>query len=231
MQFDPILAWNSLPLLLEATATTLSVLIPVLIIGLTLSIPLAVLRLDKGPWSPAVATYVTFFRGVPSLVLLYLLYSGLPQFPIIRETWLWIIFSQAYACAIIGLTLTHSAYMAEIVRGGLAAIPPGAIEAAAALGLSSRQIFFRLRLPMAARYTLRAYQNELLIMVKSTSALSAITIVDLTAAANSIFDYTYDPFTPLLTAAAIYWCITNAMRLGFDLSDFHLNRHLSHVRA
>jgi ABC-type arginine/histidine transport system permease subunit len=100
------------------------------------------------------------------------------------------------------------------------------MEAAAALGLSPRQVLFRLRLPMAARYVLKAYQNELLIMVKSTSAVSAITLVDLTAAANTVFDYTYDPFTPLVTAAAIYWCIINVMRIGFTFADQKLNRHL-----
>jgi len=63
-------------------------------------------------------------------------------------------------------------------------------------------------------------------MIKSTSAVSAITIVDLTAAANTVFDYTYDPFTPLVTAAAIYWSIINVMRLAFNIADRRLNRHL-----
>lgn len=80
-----------------------------------------------------------------------------------------------------------------------------------------------------AHYVLRAYQNELLIMVKSTAAVSAITLVDLTAAANTVFDYTYDPFTPLITAAAIYWCITNSIRLGFSIADRRLNRYLARV--
>lgn len=226
MHFDPTLAWNSLPFLLSATGTTLSVLIPVLMLGMALAIPLAVIRLENNKKSAVVAAYVTFFRGVPSLVVLYLVYSGLPQFSIIRDTFLWVIFSQAYACALIGLTLTHSAYMTEIIRGGLAVIPKGTIEAASVLGLSPTQTFFRLRLPLTARYILRAYQNELLIMIKSTAALSAITIVDLTAAANSIFDYTYDPFTPLLTAAGIYWCMINLLRLAFNFADRRLNRHL-----
>lgn len=64
-------------------------------------------------------------------------------------------------------------------------------------------------------------------MVKSTAALSAITIVDLTAAANSIFDYTYDPFTPLLTAALIYWCLTNMIRLVIGIADQKLNQHIA----
>ncbi len=226
MYFDPVLAWNSLPLLLTATARTLSVLIPVLIFGAVIAVYLAVIRVENRKGAGFVAAYVNFFRGVPSLVVLYMIYSGLPQFSIIRDTWLWSIFSQAYLCALIGLTLTHSAYMTEIVRGGLAVIPKGMIEASAVLGLTERQTFFRLRLPVAIRYALRAYQNEIMIMIKSTAALSAITIVDLTAAANSIFDYTYDPFTPLLTAAAIYWCLINGVRFIFSTADRNLNRHL-----
>ena len=162
-------------------------------------------------------------------MLLYLIYSGLPQFSFVRDTFLWNVFSSAYVCAWLGLALTHSGFMAEIIRGGLAAIPKGTIEAAQTLGLKPAQILFRLRLPLVARYVLRAYQNELLIMVKSTAAVSAITLVDLTAAANTVFDYTYDPFTPLITAAAIYWCITNSIRLGFSIADRRLNRYLVRV--
>ncbi|PWK61252.1 ABC transporter permease subunit [Aminobacter sp. AP02] len=226
MHYDFKLAWESMPALLAGTATTFTVLLPVLVLGLLVALPVALARLDSGPKSVAAAGYIAFFRGVPSLVLLYLVYSGLPQLSIVRDTFLWTFFSNAYVCAWVGLTLTHSGYMAEIIRGGLAAVPSGTIEAAAALGLSPRQVLFRLRLPMAARYVLKAYQNELLIMVKSTSAVSAITLVDLTAAANTVFDYTYDPFTPLVTAAAIYWCIINVMRIGFTLADQKLNRHL-----
>jgi len=227
MHYDPILAWQSMPDLLAGTATTFAVLLPVLVLGLMLALPIALARLETGPRAKAAAGYIAFFRGVPSLVLLYLVYSGLPQLSIVRDTFLWTFFSNAYFCAWVGLTLTHSGYMAEIIRGGLAAVPTGVIEASTALGLTPRQTLFRLRLPMAARYVLKAYQNELLIMVKSTSAVSAITLVDLTAAANTVFDYTYDPFTPLVTAAAIYWCIVNLMRTGFTLADRKLNRHLA----
>jgi polar amino acid transport system permease protein/arginine/ornithine transport system permease protein len=226
MQFDVQVAWESLPKLLAGTATTFAVLLPVLVVGLLFAIPIALARLKPGRGSGAAAIYVSVFRGVPSLVLLYLIYSGLPQFSIIRDTFLWTFFSNPYFCAWLGLALTHSGFMAEIIRGALAAIPAGTIEAAGTLGLTPRQILFRLRLPMAARYALKAYQNELLIMVKSTSAVSAITLVDLTAAANTVFDYTYDPFTPLLTAAAIYWCITNAIRLACAAADRRFNRHL-----
>jgi His/Glu/Gln/Arg/opine family amino acid ABC transporter permease subunit len=227
VHYDIALAWQSLPTLLSGTVTTLVVLLPVLVLGLAISIPIALARLERGPGSWLAAAYIVFVRGVPSIVLLYLIYSGLPQFSAIRDTSLWVLFSNAYFCAWVGLTLTHSGYMAEIVRGGLAAVPPGTIEAAQALGLGRMQILFKLRLPMAARYALRAYQNELLIMVKSTSAVSAITLVDLTAAANTVFDYTYDPFTPLVTAAGIYWIIINAMRYAFNVADSRLNRHLA----
>jgi len=229
MHFDFQVAWESLPKLLAGAGTTFAVLLPVLVIGLLLALPVALASFRPGPRALFASSYIGFFRGVPSLVLLYLIYSGLPQFSFVRDTFLWNVFSSAYVCAWLGLALTHSGFMAEIIRGGLAAIPKGTIEAAQTLGLKPAQILFRLRLPLVARYVLLAYQNELLIMVKSTAAVSAITLVDLTAAANTVFDYTYDPFTPLITAAAIYWCITNSIRLGFSIADRRLNRYLVRV--
>ncbi len=136
MHYDVALAWESLPTLLAGTVTTFVVLLPVLVLGLLISIPVALARLERGPGSLLAAAYIVFFRGVPSIVLLYLIYSGLPQFSLIRDTALWTLFSNAYFCAWVGLTLTHSGYMGEIVRGGLAAVPPRTIEAAQALGLS-----------------------------------------------------------------------------------------------
>ncbi len=229
MQFDFKVAWDSLPALLNGTGTTFAVLLPVLFFGLLLAVPVALANFRPGLRALFARCYIGFFRGVPSMVLLYLIYSGLPQFSFVRDTFLWSVFSSAYICACLGLALTHSGYMAEIIRGGLAAVPKGTIEAAQTLGLTPAQILLRLRLPLVARYVLRAYQNEMLIMVKSTAAVSAITLIDLTAAANTVFDYTYDPFTPLITAAAIYWCITNSIRLGFSIADRKLNRYIARV--
>ena len=84
---------------------------------------------------------------------------------------------------------------------------------------------------MAARLGLRAYQNEVVIIVKATAAVSAVTLTDLMAAANEIVYLTYDPFTPLLTAAALYWVLINLVRAGFARADARLNVHLAPAGA
>ena len=74
---------------------------------------------------------------------------------------------------------------------------------------------------------MKAYQNEVIMFTKATSVISVVTIVDLTAVANEMFEYTYDPFTPMLTAALLYWLLINVMRQGFRLVDLRLNRHIA----
>jgi His/Glu/Gln/Arg/opine family amino acid ABC transporter permease subunit len=229
--FDPALAWASLPQLLRGAAMTLAVTGPILLFGLALALPVALGRLSANPWcARAAAAYVAVFRGTPSLILLYLVYSGLGQLEVVRASPLWLVLRHAYPCAVLGCALVHSAYVAEILRGGLAAVPPGVAEAGAALGLSPWRLLFAVRLPLAARYALRAYQNETIIIIKSTAAVSAITLVDLMAAANEIFYLTYDPFTPLLAAAGIYWVMINLVRAAFAAADRRFNAHLAPMR-
>lgn len=228
MSFDFALAWDSLPALLRGAWTTVLITASVMAVGAVLGFLLCLARMSRNRVLAAVgAAYVAVFRGAPSIVLLYLVYAGLPQIAIVRDTPLWILFASPLFCAILGLALNHSAYVVEILRGGLSAVPPGPVEAALALGLSPRLVFVKVRMPIAVRYGFRAYQNEVLIFLKSTVAVGAVTIADLTGAANEIFSMTYDPFTPLLTAGAMYWLLTNGLRLGFEAIDRRLNRHLA----
>jgi His/Glu/Gln/Arg/opine family amino acid ABC transporter permease subunit len=225
--FDPALAWQYLPQLLRGAAMTIGVTVPILIIGWLLAIPVAIGRLSRNRLAANLAfIYVAIFRGTPSLVLLYLIYSGLGHIELVQQSFLWPVLSHAFPCVLIGFGLVHSAYVAEILKGGLAAVPIGVVEAGTALGLSPMRLFFAVRLPMAMRIALRAYQNEVVIIIKSTAAVSAITLTDLMAAANEVFYLTYDPFTPLLTAAALYWIMINVVRGGFNVADKHFNAHL-----
>jgi len=226
LPIDLALAWSSLPAMLRGLMTTVLITLVVLVLGLALSIPISLARMSKYraiAW-PA-AAFVVFFRGAPLLILLYLVYYGFGQISGVRDGPLWLILGNAFSCAVIGLTLNHAAYMVEVVRGSLQAVPAGLMEASAALGLSPRETFSWIRFPLATRYGLKAYQNEVVMFTKGTAVVSVITIVDLTAVANEIFELTYDPFTPILTAAALYWCLVNLMRIGFRSLDRHLNRH------
>ena len=79
------------------------------------------------------------------------------------------------------------------------------------------------------RYGLSAYMNEVILFVKGTAALGAITLLDLLAVANTAVSTTYDPMTPLLMAAAIYWSMVQLIRIVFGRLETHLNRHLEAV--
>lgn len=224
--FDPTLAWEILPALLKGLQTTILLTAIVMVLGLLFSIPLALARISGNVAVAALAAaFVVFFRGAPLIILLYLVYYGFGQIEVLREGPFWFMFASAFSCAIIGLTLNHTAFLVEVVRGGLQAVPTGLVEASDSLGLTKRETFLWVRLPLALRYGLKAYQNEVIMFTKGTAVVSVITVTDLTAVANGIFSETYDPVTPLVMAAALYWLLITTMRLGFDGIDFYLNRH------
>lgn len=227
MTFDLALAIENMPALIQGAWMSLLVTVTVMAVGAPLGLLVCFARMSRNRLLAGFGlAYVAVCRGAPSLILLYLIYNGLAQVGFVRDGWLWLLFQHAFFCVVIAFALNHSGYITEILRGGLEAVPPGLVEAGAALGLSPRQVLWKIRLPIAIRFGLKAYQNEALLFMKSTAAVSAVTLTDLTAAANEIFYLTYDPFTPLLTAGAIYLVINYVMRGGFALLAWRLNRHL-----
>ena len=226
LPFDAALAWQILPKLLVGLQTTLLLTAIVMVLGLVFSVPIALARMSTNrPVSWIAGMFVVFFRGAPLLIVLYLVYYGFGQIKLLREGPLWFLFASAFSCAVIGLTLNHTAFLVEVVRGGLMAVPAGIVEASDSLGLTRRETFFFIKLPLALRYGLNAYQNEVIMFTKGTAVVSVITVTDLTAVANGIFSETYDPVTPMVMAAVIYWVLINAMRVGFTALEHYLNRH------
>jgi arginine/ornithine transport system permease protein len=227
LPFDLHLAWTNLPAMGRGLLINILLTFITLGIGLFTSLLVTLARMSKNRLLSGLAgAYVVFFRGAPLLILLYLVYYGFGQIAGIRNGPLWVIFGSAFACAIIGLVLNHTAFMVEVVRGALEAVPAGLIEASKALGLTPRETFLWIRLPLAMRYGLKAYQNEVVMFAKGTAVVGTITVNDLTSVANGVFETTYDPFTPILTAAALYWIFVNVLRVGFARLDRYLNCHL-----
>jgi His/Glu/Gln/Arg/opine family amino acid ABC transporter permease subunit len=227
LPIDLHLALASLPDMARGLLINILLTFVTLAIGLFTSLLVTLARMSKNRVVSALAgLYVVFFRGAPLLILLYLVYYGFGQIATVRDGPLWLIFGNAFSCAIIGLVLNHTAFMVEVVRGAIEAVPAGLIEASKALGITPRQTFLHIRLPLAMRYGLKAYQNEVVMFAKGTAVVSTITVNDLTSVANGIFETTYDPFTPILTAAALYWIFVNIVRLGFLKIDRYLNHHL-----
>jgi His/Glu/Gln/Arg/opine family amino acid ABC transporter permease subunit len=227
LPIDLALAWRSLPAMFGGLATTIALVLIVLVTGLLLAIPVSVARMSRNPIAniPA-AAFVVFFRGAPLLILLYFVYYGFGQVEAIRNGPLWLVFGNAFACAVIGLTFNHAAFMVEVIRGSLQAVPAGLVEAASALGLTPRETLVHISGPLAIRYGLKAYLNEIIMFIKGTAVVGVITVTDLTAVANGLFEETYDPFTPMLTAAFFYWALVNVIRIAFERVDRRLARHL-----
>lgn len=230
MEFNIELAWHLLPSLLKGAGVTLSVLVPCLVLGMIISIPIALARLATNVAVAGTAWFFSmFFRGVPALVVLYMIYNGFATVGFIRDTVLWNFFSEAYYCAVVGFTLNHAGFLVELLRGAFQAVPAGLLDAARSVGLPRYLVFFKITLPLAMRYGLSAYMNEVVLFAKGTAALGAITMLDLLAVANTAVSTTYDPLTPLIGAAAIYWTMVQIIRIGFERLEAYLNRHLVEV--
>jgi polar amino acid transport system substrate-binding protein len=123
--------------------------------------------------------YVEFFRGIPVLLLLYLLYFGLPT--IVDQANLGFqIRPSDFTVAILAFGLNYAAYEAEIYRAGIAAIPAGQWEAAASLGMSWPVTFRRIILPQALRMIIPPVTNDFVALFKDTSLVSVIAVVELT---------------------------------------------------
>lgn len=230
MGFDFELVWPLLPALLQGAGVTLGVLFPSLFFGMLLSIPIAVGRLSSNPIVSGLSWFFAmFFRGVPALILLYMIYHGFATVSLVRDTALWGIFVDPYYCAVIAFTLNHAGFLVELLRGAFRSVPVALIDAARAMALSRAKVFFLITLPLAIRYGLSSYMNEVILFVKGTAALGAITLMDLLAVANTAVSVTYDPMTPLIMAAAIYWSIVQVIRFAFAHLERRLNRHLEAV--
>ncbi|MDO5604205.1 MAG: ABC transporter permease subunit [Paracoccus sp. (in: a-proteobacteria)] len=224
MNFDPTLAVSLLPELLAGLRTTLLLLAPTFFFGLILSIPIALASRSKMTWlAQGCSWYTAFMRGAPQLVLLYLVYNGLPRFDFIRQGPLWGFFREPMYCAILVFVLNHAAFLAEIWRGALNNVPKGLVEASNALGVRPSKTFWGIELPMAFRIGLPAYRNEVILFIKATAAVSAITVFDLLGVATQAIDRTYDPFTPLVVAGAMYWAFVQIVQIAFGALERRLS--------
>lgn len=148
--------------------------------------------------------YVFIFRGTPLLVQLFMIYFGLAQFEAIRASFLWPLLREPYWCGLIALMLNDAAYTAEILRGGLRAVPTGAQEAARVSGMSNIQVLRRVTLPIAIRQALPAYSNEIISMLKSTALVSMISLMDVTGIAREAVAETWRAVEIFLCAGLIY---------------------------
>jgi octopine/nopaline transport system permease protein len=204
---------------------TLSLTAFAVVNGFIIALVLVLMRSSRLLIWPA-RLYVFLFRSVPLLMLIFLVYYGLSQFPSLRASFLWPYLREPYWCAIIALSLNTSAYSSELIRGGFQAIPQGQIEAAMATGMSRFTLLRRILLPIAIRQALPAYCSEIILLLKATSLVSIITLMEITGIAHRIIASTYRPFEVFICAGAIYLTMNFVITRLFLSLEYRLSPHL-----
>lgn len=221
------LMWDSLPRLLAALPLTLELVALALAFGAVLAFATALLRLSGNRVAVALTSAYTFvFRGTPLLVQIFLIYYGLSQIDVVRDSVLWPILSQPMWCAILALALNTGAYTSEILRGAIEAVPQGQVEAARACGMSRLRVFRRIVLPVAIRQMLPAYGNEVILMVKATSLASTITLMEVTGIARRMIAQTFAVFELFIVAGAIYLVLNFVATRLIKFAEWRLTPYL-----
>jgi cystine transport system permease protein len=211
------LALDSLPFLLKGTLWTVVLSLGGMFFGLLLGFALALLRLyGYWPLQWLSRIYVSFFRGTPLLVQLFMIYYGLPQLGIQLEP---------LPAALIGFSLNMGAYTSEILRAAIASIDRGQWEAAASIGMGRAQTLYRAILPQAARTALPPLGNSFISLVKDTALAATIQVPELFRQAQLITARTFEIFTMYLAAALIYWVLASILAHYQARLEARVNRH------
>ncbi len=191
--------WQYLPLLLLGALVTLEISAASMAVAISLGLFLAVLRVF-GPRSLSwlVIGFIEIIRGTPLLIQLFIIFYGLPS--------LGIRFSPFWA-AVVGLGMNYAAYEAENYRAGIQSIPRGQLDAALALGLTRIQTIRKIILPQAVRLVIPPVTNDFIALLKDSSLVSVITMVELTKMYGQLAATNYDYIGIGLLTAAIYFVL------------------------
>lgn len=212
--------------LLSAVPLTLVLFLLSSVCGGLLAVVITWLRVAENPLLSSIAkTYIFVFRGSPLLIQIFLIYYGLAQFDVVRSGPLWPYLREPFVCAVIALSLCTAGYTAEILRGGLRAVPVRDIEAGRSIGMSGLLLFRRIIAPIALRQILPSYSTELVLMVKSTALASIVTVWEVTGVAQRITSETYRVFEVFSCAALIYLALNFINIQLMSLLEFKLSRH------
>jgi len=212
------------PRLAAGVPTTLLLVAQSLALGFALAVVVALVRLQPNPVAAGAAYgFVYVFRATPLLVQIFLIYYGSGQFrSVLEELGVWVLFRDAWFCAVMALTLNTAAYTSEIIRAGLQSVPLGQIEAGRAVGMSRLQLFRRVTFPLAIRQALPAYGNEVVLMVKASSLASTITILEITGIAKTIIASSFRPVEVFVVAGAFYLAINFVLTRAIRLTEHRL---------
>lgn len=206
---DTAYMWELVPVIAGYVPLTMFMAVVAMVAALTLGSVLAIVRVLRVPvLDRIVAVFISFFRGTPLLVQLFLFYFGLPQmFPALTGI-------NGVSAAIIGLTLHFAAYMAESIRGAILGVDRSQWEAAQSIGMTQGQLLRRIILPQAARTAAPTLMNYFIDMIKSTSLAFTLGVTEMMGATQKEAAGSFLYFEAYLVVALFYWAIVETLSVG-----------------
>lgn len=210
------------PVILGYVPLTIGMALAAMVCALLLASLMAVERVMRVPvLDQFVQLFISFFRGTPLLVQLFLFYYGLPQIlPILSGI-------NGVTAAIIGLTLHFSAYMAESIRAAILGVDRSQWEASQAVGMTQAQSMRRIILPQAARVAAPTLVNYFIDMIKSTSLAFTLGVTEMMGATQKEAAGSFLYFEAFLVAAVLYWVIVETLSFLQKQLERHLNKAIT----
>jgi polar amino acid transport system permease protein len=214
LRFEPGYILENYHFVLQGALTTIGISLASISIATILALLGALGRISKNPLALGISGfYISFIRGTPLLVQIFLIYYGLPQLGIQLRTLGYpelgdIFILSAVQAGIVALSLNYGAYMTEIFRAGIQSIPHGQHEAAEAIGMSSWQTLKRIILPQGVRVVIPDIGNQFIAMQKDSALVSVIGVWEILYRASRFARKDIKFMEMFLLAAALYWALT-----------------------
>jgi L-cystine transport system permease protein len=223
--FDLMLIIEFIPTLIQYLGITLQILAASIILGLVLGIAAAIPRLFKIPLlNQLVILYVSFIRGTPILIQLFLVFYGLPAILILLFS-IDITRMEAIYFVIITYAISNGAGFSEIFRAAIRAVDYGQTEAAFSVGMTSRQNFFRIVLPQAVRIAFPNMANSVIGSLKDTSLAFTIGVMDMMGRGDTLIAATAHALEVYLSLSIIYYIIVVMFEKIFSKLEKYFNRY------
>lgn len=208
-----------LPVLFHYLPLTLGMAAAGMVLALLLSAGLAVIRVLRIPGlNAATMLFISFFRGTPLLVQLFLFYYGLPQVISFLTN------IDGITATIMGLTLHFSAYMAESIRAAIVGVDRSQTEAALSIGMTNGQLMRRIVLPQATRVAVPTLMNYFIDMIKATSLAFTLGVTELMGATQKEASGSFMYFESFVVVACIYWGIVELLAWFQRRLEIRLNK-------
>ncbi len=221
MQLDFSIILNWLPQFGSALLVTLETTVCSLLLGLLLSIPLSLCKISNIRVLQWFASfYTSIFRGVPLLVQVFMMYFGIPLVLPVKFT--------AFQAGTLVFAMNSAAYISESMRGGIKAIDRGQYEAAMSLGVHYPSMMKDIILPQAIKSVLPSLVNEFISLLKNTTLIASIGLVDILRVGQLIQSRTYRAFEPFFAISVFYYILVMGLSFLGKLLERWVNKSDRH---